>query len=142
MSRPLASDPMQLSRRIHDEMVAHALAERPNEACGMLAAAGERLTAFFAAENEFASPMRFQIASGDQIRIYNEIDARGEEIAIFHSHPNTEAYPSQTDVNLAAAWPGAVWVIASLAGGDPVLRAFSIDGAAVSELDLVVGDAG
>ena len=46
--------------------------------------------------------MRFQIDSGDQLRITNEIEARREEIgAIFHSHPNSEAYPSQTDVNLA-----------------------------------------
>ncbi len=51
--------------------------------------------------------MRFQIDSGDQIRITNEIEARGEEIgAIFHSHPNTEACPSQTDVNLAALVAG------------------------------------
>ncbi len=131
---------MLVSRDVYAEMVDHALAERPNEACGMIAATGERLTAFFPATNEFASPMRFQIDSADQIRIYNEIDVRGEGVAIFHSHPNTEAYPSQTDVNLAAAWPGAVWVIASLAGPDPILRAFEIDGPSVAEVALEVVD--
>ena len=77
----------------------------------MLAAANGRLTAFFPAENEFASPMRFRIAAQDQIRIYTEIDERGEEVAIFHSHPNTEAAPSQTDINLAANWPDPVYLI-------------------------------
>ena len=129
---------MQLTRAIYDEMVQHARGEAPNESCGMLAAADGRLTAFYPAENEFASPMRFRIAAQDQIRIYNEIDDRGEDIAIFHSHPNTEAAPSQTDINLAADWPGAIWVICSLAEETPVLRAFEIDGPKVEEIDLVV----
>jgi len=130
---------MQISQQLHDELVAHARADAPNEGCGMIAAADGRFTEHFRAENEFASPMRFQIASGDQIRITNEIEARGEEIgAIFHSHPNTEAYPSQTDVNLAAWWPGTDWVICSLAEDEPVVRMFRIDGAAVEEVELVV----
>ncbi len=129
---------MHLTRQIYDEMVAHARSEAPNESCGMLATADGRLTVFFPAENEFASPMRFRIAAQDQIRIYNEIDDRGEEVAIFHSHPNTEAAPSQTDINLAADWPGAIWVICSLADDEPVVRAFRIDGPKVEEVDLVV----
>lgn len=129
---------MRLTQELYDEMVAHSRSEAPNESCGMLAAADGRLTVFFPAENEFASPMRFRIAAQDQIRIYNEISERGEDIAIFHSHPNTEAAPSQTDVNLARDWPGAVWVICSLAGDMPVVRAFRIDGPKVEEIDLVV----
>jgi len=105
----------------------------------MIAAADGHFTEYFRAENEFASPMRFQITSGDQIRITNEIEARGEEIgAIFHSHPNTEAQPSQTDVNLAAWWPGVAWVICSLAGPEPSVRMFHIDGSALEEVELVV----
>jgi proteasome lid subunit RPN8/RPN11 len=134
----LASGVMQLGRNLYDEMIAHAQREAPNESCGMLATTDGRFTAFFPAENEFASPMRFRIAAQDQIRIYNEIDERGEDVAIFHSHPSTEAAPSQTDINLAADWPGAIWVICSLAGEDPVLRAFGIDGPRVEEVELVV----
>ena len=103
----------------------------------MLAAADGRFTAYFPAANEFASPLRFQIDSGDQIRITNEIEARGEEIgAIFHSHPNSEAYPSQTDVNLARWWPGVRWLICSLAGDEPVIRGFEIDDGDVEEFEL------
>ena len=130
---------MQISEQLVDELIAHARDDAPNECCGMIASADGRFTEHFRAENEFASPMRFQIASGDQIRITNEIEARGEEIgAIYHSHPNTEAYPSQTDVNLAVWWPGIAWVICSLAGDEPVLRLFRIDGSAVEEVELDV----
>jgi proteasome lid subunit RPN8/RPN11 len=106
----------------------------------MLAAIDGGFTAYHPAANEFASPLRFQIDSGDQIRITNEIEAAGEEIgAIFHSHPSSEAYPSQTDVNLARWWPGVLWLICSLADDEPALRGFRIDGSEVEEIELVDG---
>jgi [CysO sulfur-carrier protein]-S-L-cysteine hydrolase len=131
---------MRISEDILAELVAHARDDAPNECCGMIAARDGHFTAHFRARNEFESPMRFQIDSRDQIRISNEIESRGEEIgAIYHSHPNSEAKPSQTDVNLARWWPGVLWVICSLAGDEPVVRAFRIDGTEVEEVELVVG---
>jgi proteasome lid subunit RPN8/RPN11 len=130
---------MRITQELLDEMVDHARSELPNESCGMLAVDGERFTRFFPAENEFASPMRFQIASGDQIRIWNAIQELGQEEAIFHSHPNSEAFPSQTDVNLARSHPGAIWVICSLAEPDAVVRGFRIEGTEVEEVALDVG---
>jgi proteasome lid subunit RPN8/RPN11 len=128
---------VRVAAELIEELVAHARDEAPNECCGMIAGADGRLTAYYRAANEFASPMRFQIDARDQIRITNEIERRGEEIAaIFHSHPHSEARPSQTDVNLARWWPGVAWVICSLAEPDPVVRAFEIDGAAVREVDI------
>jgi len=121
-------------------MVDHARVEAPNECCGVLGGLDGAAATFYPARNAFESPMRFEIDSGDQIRIMNEIESAGEQlIAVYHSHPKTEAAPSQTDVNLAAWWPGAVWVIASLAGDEPVVRAFTIDGNEVEEVELVVG---
>jgi proteasome lid subunit RPN8/RPN11 len=129
---------VHISRALVDELVAHARDEAPNECCGMLATSDDRFTAYFRATNEFASPLRFRIDAADQIRIYNEIESRGEEIAIFHSHPKTEGRPSQTDVNLAADWPGAVWLICTLAEDEPVVRAFEIERNRVEEVELVV----
>lgn len=138
-SAMLASRLVVTSRDLYDELVAHAHADAPNECCGMIAARDGRCTAYFRARNEFQSPMRFQIDSRDQIRITNEIESRGDEIgAIFHSHPNSAARPSQTDVNLARWWPGVLWVICSLAEPQPVVRSFEIDGSEVEEVELVV----
>jgi [CysO sulfur-carrier protein]-S-L-cysteine hydrolase len=131
---------VRIATQLLDQLVAHARDDAPNECCGMLAASDGELTGYSRAANEFASPMRFQIDSRDQIRITNEIEARGEEIgAIFHSHPNSEAQPSQTDVNLARWWPGVLWVICSLADAEPVVRAFAIDDGNVDEVELDVG---
>jgi proteasome lid subunit RPN8/RPN11 len=129
---------MQIAQDLLDELVAHARAELPNESCGMLAVDGDVFTKFFPARNEFASPMRFRIDASDQIRIWKAIDELGQDTAIFHSHPNSEASPSQTDINLARDWPGAVWVICSLAEEEAVVRGFRIDAGKVEEVELVV----
>lgn len=130
---------MRVTHEIFDQLVAHARAEAPNECCGMISGFDESASTFYPARNTFSSPMRFEIDSRDQIRINNEIDAAGEELlAIYHSHPKTEARPSQTDVNLASWWPDVLWVIASLAEAQPVVRAFAIDGVAVEEVELIV----
>ena len=71
---------MRIARALRDELVAHARDDAPNECCGMIAARDGRFSAHFRARNEFESPLRFQIDSRDQIRITNEIEARGEEI--------------------------------------------------------------
>ena len=34
--------------------------------------------------------------------------------AIYHSHTRSEPYPSQTDINFAAGWPGVEWLIVGL----------------------------
>ena len=130
---------MRITADLFEELIAHARDDAPNECCGMIAARDGRFTTHFRAKNEFESPMRFQIDSRDQIRITNAIEESGDEIgAIFHSHPNSEAAPSQTDVNLARWWPGVLWVICSLAEEEPVVRAFRIEGSEVEEVDLVV----
>jgi proteasome lid subunit RPN8/RPN11 len=57
---------------------------------------------------------------------------------MYHSHPVSEARPSQTDINLSDNWPGTVWLICSLAEDEPVVRAWSIAEGAATEVELVV----
>lgn len=133
---------MRLSRATYDAMVAHARAELPNECCGLLGGVDGEPATFYPTRNSFESPMRFEIHASDQFRVIErEMPDKGEElIALYHSHPNSPAEPSQTDINLAEWWPGTAWIICSLADRDePVIRAFSIDGSAVEEIELAVG---
>ncbi len=117
-----ASVPVAMVRAIIEQ----AQREYPNEACGIiagagLAEAGGAVTGWFPARNEFASPLRFNIAPDDLLRIYQAIDDADEEVwAIVHSHVRSPAKPSPTDVGRAAGWPSALWVLVSLAelGGD------------------------
>jgi proteasome lid subunit RPN8/RPN11 len=64
------------------------------------------------------------------------IEADGWELgAIYHSHVRSEPYPSQTDVNFAANWPGVEWIIVGLAHGEePKVRSYLIDASAIKEV--------
>ena len=132
---------MEIQQSVLDEIVAHAREDKPNECCGLIGGTDDVATTAYRTRNEFASPMRFNIHPSDLFRVIEkEIPDSGEELlALYHSHPVSEARPSQTDINLAENWPGTVWLICSLADPDePVVRGFLIDGTDVEELELVV----
>ena len=58
--------------------------------------------------------------------------------AIYHSHTHTAPYPSQTDINFAANWPGLEWVIVGLADGQAEVRCYLIAGGDIEEVPLEV----
>jgi proteasome lid subunit RPN8/RPN11 len=121
------------------EIFRHCLAERPNEACGLLAGRGERVERVYPARNREQSPVRYEIDPADLIRIFRDIDDSDLElVGIFHSHVFTQAYPSQTDVRLAY-YPDALYLLVSLMNErEPVLRAYTILDSQISEVEVVV----
>jgi proteasome lid subunit RPN8/RPN11 len=123
-----------IARELIDEMIQHALAERPNEACGMLAGVENRATRVYRAANAEASPIRYLMEPRDQLRIMRDMeDHEWDLLGIFHSHTHTQAYPSQTDVSLAY-YPDALYIIVSLADeANPVVRAFHIEDGRIRE---------
>jgi proteasome lid subunit RPN8/RPN11 len=126
-----------LERKYADEIIAQAREEAPNECCGVLAGRDGRVEKLFRAVNAEKSPYRYNVDPRDLLRIYRECDAKGWDfLAIYHSHTHTEAFPSPTDVRLAA-WPDSTYIIVSLADPEnPVLRAFRIQDGRVSEEEL------
>ena len=134
---------MHIPRALFDEMLAHAQAEAPNECCGFLATRGASAVAVHPARNAAASPLRFEIDSQELFATYFAIeDADCEPGVIYHSHTRSEPYPSQTDINFAAGWPGLEWVIVGLsdasASAQAQVRCYTIDGADVREVPLEV----
>lgn len=132
---------LTLPRKFVDEMIAHAREEAPNECCGIIAGVDGRPTKLYRARNAEASPYRYNVDPQDLLRIYRETDANGWDfLVIYHSHTHTEAYPSPTDVRLAA-WPDAYYVLVSLQNPDaPDVRAYRIRDGEVTEEELRVAD--
>ena len=103
--RPL-SRVFELPRRYAEEIIAQAREEAPNECCGILAGEGGQALKLYRAVNAEHSPYRFDVDARDLYRIHSEVESLGWRfVAIYHSHPQTEAYPSATDVAMAAC-PG------------------------------------
>jgi len=114
---------------------------RPNEACGLMAGTAPALdggaaTRFLPLTNAAASPYRYLIDPDEQLRAMLDIDDADEMVwGIVHSHVMSAAVPSDTDVGLAA-YPDALYLICSLAIDPPHVRAWSIQGGAVHEVEL------
>ena len=131
---------MRISSELLDEIVAHAREQAPSECCGMVAARDGEAVRVYRARNVAPSPkLAYEIDGAEQYKIQMEIEDTGLELgAIYHSHPRTEPYPSQTDINLAF-YPDAMYVIVGLRGTQPEVRAYSIRDGAVLEAELLIG---
>ena len=128
---------MRIPREIHEEMLAHARRELPNEACGLLAGRDGRVEHLYPMRNADASRLTYRLDPKEQLAVFNEIEEKGWElVAIYHSHTHTEAYPSETD-RRQAFYPEAHYVLLSLADGiSPAVRAFRIKDGEVDEQEV------
>ncbi len=132
---------MKIDRAILDEIVAHAVRDAPNECCGVVVGRGGTATAARALENLAASPFRFDIDGRELIAFAFADDDDEQLTAIYHSHTRSAAYPSQTDVNFAAGWPGVEWLIvgvAKTADVEPEVRSYLIEDGKIREVELEV----
>jgi proteasome lid subunit RPN8/RPN11 len=138
---------MIISPELLHELVSHVQEDPANECCGIVAVdrerdpAGEQVpTALrvYRATNLHASPLKFEIEPKELLELSNTIDDHGWAIgAIYHSHVRSRPYPSQTDINFAASWPGVEWIIVGLLPGqEPEVRSYLIDGGVVRELPV------
>ena len=124
-------------------IVGWSLDGRPNEACGLIAGAASAMeggmpTRFLPLTNVAASPYRYLIDPDEQLRTMLAIDDADEVVwGIVHSHVASPAVPSDTDVGLAA-YPDALYLICSLAGAEPAVRAWAIRDGVVDEVELQV----
>lgn len=129
---------MKIPKPVYDELLAHAREDAPNECCGLIGGSDGVAKTVYRARNAEASPLRYNLDPQDQFRIMTAMDEKGEELAaIYHSHTASPAYPSQTDINLAA-YPDALYLIVSLAKGEKDLRGYRIEDGVVTEVDLAV----
>jgi [CysO sulfur-carrier protein]-S-L-cysteine hydrolase len=136
---------VRIERALLDDVIAHARDEYDDECCGMIACTpaesdGEPgATRVHRAKNIHASRKRFEIDGKEVLRTIDEFEDEDWELgAIYHSHTHTAPYPSQTDINFAANWPGLEWVIVGLAEDEPEVRCYLIEDGAVREVELQV----
>ncbi len=128
---------MRIAPELLDQIIEHARRDAPDECCGVVASRGgtaERAVAF---ENLAHSPLRFEVDGLELNAVMTEVEDGGGEIgAIYHSHTRSAPEPSQTDINFAANWPGTEWIIVGLAGDEPEVRSWLIEGGRVTEVEL------
>tara|TARA_Y100000590_G_scaffold192526_1_gene218846 strand:+ start:924 stop:1340 length:417 start_codon:yes stop_codon:yes gene_type:complete len=137
---------LNISKKFLDAIIAQALDEDPNECCGIMGASGENVEKLYQMTNVEASPFRYRMDPKELYETVNDIENNNLEVGvIYHSHTNSPAYPSDTDVRIAtwedgtSVWPDTLYVLISLINHEnPEVRAFSINDGIVAEENLVV----
>ncbi|WP_433680598.1 Mov34/MPN/PAD-1 family protein [Nocardia sp. CA-119907] len=127
-----------------EAMVAHARADHPDEACGVIAGpeGSDRPERFIAMVNAERSPTFYRFDSGEQLKVWRAMDDADETpVVIYHSHTATEAYPSRTDISYASE-PFAHYVLISTRDSEQhELRSYRIVDGVVTEEPVEVVDA-
>lgn len=106
---------LEISREFVDAILEQSRAEYPDECCGVIlgpVGSGKALR-LKPMINAAHSPTFYEFDSKDLLALYREIDDNDEEIVvIYHSHTETEAHPSRTDIAYASE-PNAHYVLVS-----------------------------
>jgi [CysO sulfur-carrier protein]-S-L-cysteine hydrolase len=134
---------LKIAREHLDAMIAHARADHPDEACGVIVGpeGSDDPVRLVQMINADRSPTFFRFDPQEQFQLYKALDANDEEIVVvYHSHTATEAYPSRTDISLATE-PQAHYVLVSTAEvgrdeGVVSVRSYRIVDGVVSEEEI------
>ena len=130
---------LKIPQAIYEAIIAHAKEGFPLEVCGILGGGDGVVSAIYRMTNTDASNEHFMMEPKEQFAVVKDLRAKGLEMsAIYHSHPETPARPSEEDIRLALT-PHVSYVIVSLAEPDrPVLKSFKIDGDTVQAEEVAL----
>ena len=129
---------MRINKLLIDKIFEQGRAEAPVEACGYLVGKDSFAVNIYPMKNIDQSSEHFSLDPKEQFSIIRKARQEGLDIlAVYHTHPETPARPSDEDIKLAYD-PNIIYVIASLAQGTKSIKAFRIIKGNVSEEILII----
>lgn len=130
---------LKLPKAIHDDIIAHAREGFPLEVCGILGGNDGIVSETFRMTNTDESNEHFMMEPKEQFAVVKALRTKGLSMAaIYHSHPESPARPSEEDIRLALT-PGVSYVIASLMVPEtPVLKSFRIEKGMVTPEEIEI----
>ena len=129
-----------LSEQDARQIVADARDARLNEICGLLAGHNGRVEWVCPVPNSAADARHYYaMEPAAMVEAMFEIERLGFSlIGIYHSHPDSEPIPSQTDI-AQSAYPDLIYLIVGLRGSEPRLAAWRLRSYEVEAVELHVG---
>ena len=131
---------LKLPQNVFDRIVQQARDAAPIEACGILAGRNGAVQKLYEMTNTDQSRVHYLMKPEEQFQVVKDMRAADlTMVAIYHSHPETRAYPSQEDIKMALT-PDVVYIIISLQDPQtPDLKGFLIENGKVNEtiIDII-----
>jgi [CysO sulfur-carrier protein]-S-L-cysteine hydrolase len=131
---------VRIPKTIFQEMVDHAKREWPLECCGILGGKDKTVQKSFELQNTERSPVLYSMSPQDQMKVFEEMEKESMKmVAIYHSHPHTIPFPSETDVRLTFSSDISSVIISLKKQETPVVKAFQIGREAiyVEEIEVI-----
>jgi len=130
---------LKIPNDMFEQMLEQAKTEAPVEACGILAGKNGRIEKLYKMTNTDQSSAHFMMEPEEQFKVVKHIRAAGLEMsAIYHSHPETPARPSQEDIKMALT-PDVIYVILSLKDKNiPDVKGYFINDSEIAEVTVKI----
>lgn len=128
-----------IPKHIFEDLIQHAKEGFPLEVCGILGGTDATVSAKYRMTNTDASNEHFMMDPKEQFSVVKDLRAKGlSMLAIYHSHPETPARPSEEDIKLALT-PDVSYIIISLADPDKAdMKSFKISNCNVNAEEIVI----
>jgi proteasome lid subunit RPN8/RPN11 len=131
-------------RAVYQAILAQALAEQPNECCGMLAGLREegiaRIVGHYPLVNALASPVEYEAEGRGLLAAHRDIWAKQVDVlAVYHSHPTSPAIPSKKDLSRNYSEEVISFII-SLTTSPPTVRGWWLTAEDYREAEWTIED--
>ena len=134
---------IKLPKNDYQRIVHHAIAELPNEACGLIAGikdgSDKMIKKVYLLTNTDHSNEHFLLDPREQLAAVKDMRANGLiPLGNWHSHPETPSRPSEEDKRLAYDKTASYMILSLMDSSDPVLNSFHIEGDTAEKEELVI----
>ncbi|MGN1090616.1 MAG: M67 family metallopeptidase [Huintestinicola sp.] len=124
---------IKLKKSDYEKILAHAVSELPNEACGLIAGEinGEDkiIKEVYLLTNTDASNEHFSLDPKEQLAAVKDMRSKGlSPLGNWHSHPESPSRPSEEDKRLAYDSKASYMILSLMEREKPVLNSFRITG--------------
>lgn len=124
---------IKISKENYQKIVEHAVAELPNEACGLVAGSidggNKQIKKVYLLTNIDRSNEHFSLDPREQLAAIKDMRALGYvPLGNWHSHPETPSRPSEEDKRLAYDKNASYLILSLMDRQEPVLNSFHIEG--------------
>lgn len=134
---------IKISKENYQKIVDHAVAELPNEACGLIAGKIDGTDKFvekvYLLTNIDHSNEHFSLDPKEQLAAIKDMRNLGYiPLGNWHSHPETPSRPSEEDKRLAYDKNASYLILSLMEQDKPVLNSFHIEGRDASKEVLII----
>ena len=130
---------IKLTKSDFEKILAHAVKELPDEACGLIAGTVEGGKKVYLLTNIDHSNEHFSLDPKEQLEAIKDMRKNGfVPLGNWHSHPESPSRPSEEDKRLAFDSKASYMILSLMDRETPVLNSFKITGDTAEKEELVI----